>query len=227
MKPVKILLIEDQERYARLVLEQLRGWKDSACEVVLHYQYDTAPSLVNGKEVGFDVVLFGFQGEEDIRSARSVLKHADGKAIVMFLLKNNNKKTIQAVQKLRTSRFLIKRDVQSRILPRVLTYEMEMARLRSQPDDEVVFDTQLKKMSQMIDSLIKDVRNPSSIVRFGLASLSEASKENGDLSLYLERVGSDIGQIKDIVEELWTEKNGHRTFVAEDRKAKPVPARGE
>ncbi len=149
MKPRKILLIEDQERYARMVLEQLRCFKDPAFEVVLHYQYDTAPSLVSGNGARFDVVLFGFQGVEDIPSARKVLRHAEGKAIVMFLLKNNNKKTVEAVRKLGAPRFLIKRDVQARNLPRVLKDELETARPRSQSGDEVVFDTRLEKVSQM------------------------------------------------------------------------------
>ncbi|MFQ5797486.1 MAG: hypothetical protein ACE5H0_02200 [Bacteroidota bacterium] len=176
MKPRKILLVENQERYARMVLEQLRCLKDPAFEVVLHYQYDTAPSLVSGNGTRFDAVLFGFQGVEDIPSARKVLRHAEGKAIVVFLLKNNNKKTIGAVRKLGTPRFLIKRDVQARNLRRVLEDELEIAQLRSQPADEVVFDTQLEKASQMVESLRMVVRNPSRIVRLRLPPVARASE---------------------------------------------------
>lgn len=222
MKAKKVLLIEDQERSARMVLEQLRRCEDPAFEVVLHYQYDTAPSLIRENEAGFDVVLFGFQGHEHISDARKVLKHADGKAVVMFLLKNNNRRAIEAVRTLGTSRFLIKRDVQSCILPRVLEYEMEMAELRNQSADEVVYVTQLKKVSKIVSSLLKDSRNPSSIVRLALASLSEASKDNGDLSRYLEAVGSRTGQIKKMVRQLRAKSNGHREIASPDPKANPI-----
>lgn len=222
MESMKILLIEDQERYARMVLGQLRSWKGTAFQVSLHYQYETAPSLLNGKGGGYDVVLFGFQGEEDLPTARKVLKHAEGKAIVMFLLKNNNKRTVEAVRKLGTSRFLIKRDVQSRILPRVLEYEMEMARLRSQQDDGMVFDTQLKKVSQMVDALLKDVRNPSGVARLALVSLSEASKDNGDVSRCAGPIGSDMAQIKRMVDKLSENRDDHQSMVREVRRAKPV-----
>ena len=222
MKPKKVLLIEDQERSARMVLAQLRGCEDPAFEVVLHYQYDTAPSLISENEAGFDVVLFGFQGHGHISTARKVLKHADGKAVVMFLLKNNNKRAIEAVRTLGTARFLIKRDVQSCILPRVLEYEMEMAELRNQPADEVVYVTQLKKVSKIVGSLLKNARNPSSIVRIALASLSEASKDNGDFSQYLEAAGSRTGQIKKLVRQLRTKTNGHRGIASPDPKANPI-----
>lgn len=219
MESMKILLIEDQERYARMVLGQLRSWKGTAFQVSLHYQYETAPSLLNGKGGGYAVVLFGFQGEEDLPTARKVLKHAEGKAIMMFLLKNNNKRTVEAVRRLGTSRFLIKRDVQSRILPRVLEYEMEMARLRSQQGDGMVFDTQMKKVSQMVDALLKDVRNPSGVA---LVSLSEGSKDNGDVSRYAGPIGSDMAQIKRMVDKLSENRDDHQSMVREVRRAKPV-----
>ena len=222
MEPLKILLIEDQDRYARIVLDQLRGSQTPSFEVVLHYQYETAPALLNGKGGGFDVVLFGFQGEEDLATARKVLKQAEGKALVFFLLKNNNKKSIDAVTKLGTSRFLIKRDLQACILARVLEYEMEVIRLLRHSDDQPVTDGQVRKVTRMVESLVKEVRNPSSIVRLAMAPFSSTSGRDGRFDHSHEVDVVDVGQIKSFLNDFWTGTLHHDAILPEGGKVKTV-----
>ncbi len=128
-RPVRTLLIEDNTDYANLLRLYLARTKDPAFEVEWAPDLTTGLSLLGKKT--FDVVLtdLTLPDSAGINTFNQVVQHAAGIAVVVLTALDDEKVAVHAVKN-GAEDYLIKGDVEGKLIARVLLYAIERNRMR-------------------------------------------------------------------------------------------------
>ena len=127
-KPLKILLVEDNPGDARLIEEMLRESGSIQFELIHRSRLDEAMKCL--EEISFDVLLLDLNlpDSQGMETVTQIISAAPGLSIIVLTGLEDEMIGIQAVQK-GTQDYLVKGQIDNRILVRTVTYAMERKRV--------------------------------------------------------------------------------------------------
>ena len=157
MKPVQVLLVEDNAGDARLLHEMFR--KEKAGSFVLTHLLRMTEAVAHLEKGGVDILLLDMglpdgHGLDTVRRAQAAAPHVP----VIVLTGLNDEALAAQAMKEGAQDYLIKGQIESRALPRALRHAIE--RHRMQEEAELIRINQLQFKDKFLSHVSHELRSP-------------------------------------------------------------------
>ncbi|HMD14749.1 MAG TPA: response regulator [Bacteroidota bacterium] len=197
----RILLVEDNKDFAKLVQVYLQRFDKDKFEIVWKENYDDAIAILN-EDKNFDVILMDYflPGKNGLEITRELKARKIGIPIV-FLTVNKDFDLAVDVMKLGVEDYLVKEEISSPVLPKTVLSVIEKNKLQEQLQQLEVSQQRLKAVHETLRTMVKDFETPLLIMR----SLSQQFKElpNPDsLKNYVKIIDENVNRIIAKLEKL-------------------------
>ncbi len=158
--PIRILLIEDNKDFAKLVQVYLQRHEKDLFQVEWKESYTDAMQVLDG-ELRFDIILMDFflPGRNGLDIARELLQRKIGIPIV-FLTVNKDFDFALDVMKLGVEDYFVKEEIASPVLPKAIINIVEKHRLRKEQVAVEISQQRLKAIHQTLGSVLHDFETP-------------------------------------------------------------------
>ncbi len=159
-QPIRILLIEDNKDFAKLVQVYLQRYEKDLFEVHWRESYAEATAAL-AEDVHFDLILMDFflPGRNGLEIARELLERKTGVPIV-FLTVNKDFDFALDVMRLGVEDYFVKEEIASPVLPKALITIVEKHRLQREQVAVEVSQQRLKAIHQTLGNVLHDFETP-------------------------------------------------------------------
>ena len=157
---IRILLVEDNKDFAKLVQVYLQRFQKDFFEVTWKENHTDAMEKLE-QETGFDIVLMDYflPGRNGLEITKEIKKKRIDVPIV-FLTVNKDFDLALDVMKLGVDDYLVKEEISSPVLPKTVMTIVEKHRLKRQKFDLEVSQERLKVIHQTLAGVIHDFESP-------------------------------------------------------------------
>ncbi len=192
---MRILLVEDNRDFAKLVEVFLRKYEFGQFEIVWKENGQEALAEVD-KGGKFDVVLMdyflpGLNGLEVTRA----LQRRRSDIPVVFLTVNKDFDLAVELMKIGVEDYLVKEDVSTPVLPKTLLNVIERRKLKEQLTALEVSQKRLEAIQELIVRVSQDVRSPLSEMRKIVDALV-AAHGTSNLKTYLTIINDNLSRVE-------------------------------
>ena len=203
-RPVKILLVEDNRDFAKLVELFLRkhqpekfdvAWKDNGSDALAEF--------AKGRE--FDIVLMDYflPGVNGLEITR-LLQERHINVPVVFLTVNKDFDLAVEVMKLGVEDYLVKEEISTPVLPKTILNVIERQKLKSQLTVLEITQKRLEAIQEVVLQITNDIRLPLEEMNRTVDQLAQLHQSD-NLKMYLSiikdnliRIGKKITKLKDL-----------------------------
>ncbi len=159
---IRILLVEDNKDFAKLVQAYLQRFQKNLFEVIWKENHADAMKELE-QNTGIDIVLMDYflPGKNGLE----ITKDIKGKRIsvpIVFLTVNKDFDLALDVMKLGVDDYLVKEEISSPILPKTVLRIVEKYRLQRQKTELEISQERLKAIHQTLAGVIHDFESPLS-----------------------------------------------------------------
>lgn len=201
---IRILLVEDNRDFARLVEVFLRKHEPERFEVVWKENgADALAEVERGAE--FDLILMDYflPGRNGLEITRA-LHERHVRMPVVFLTVNKDFDLAVEVMKLGVEDYLVKEEISTPVLPKTILSVIERQELRDQLTRLEVTQKRLEAIAELVVKISQEIRLPLDQMRLNVSELVKRH-ESDKLKTYLtiirdnlERIEKKIVRLKDL-----------------------------
>jgi DNA-binding response OmpR family regulator len=207
-EPIRILLVEDNRDFARLVEVFLKKhepekfevrWKENGNEALAELDKDQ-----NYRIILMDYFLPGQNGLEVTRK----LQEKNIRIPVVFLTVNKDFDLAVEVMKLGIEDYLVKEEISTPVLPKTILNVIERYQLKAQLTTLEITQKRLEAISELVVRISQEIRLPLDGLRLNVEELMKMHQAD-NLTSYLKIINDNLQRIeKKIVrlKELKTDK---------------------
>jgi len=205
---IRILLVEDNRDFAKLVEVFLRKYEFGQFEIIWKENGQEAlEELENGET--FDVVLMDYflPGQNGLEVTRAIRERRIDVPVV-FLTVNKDFDLAVELMKIGVEDYLVKEEVSTPVLPKTLLNVIEQKKLKEQLTALEISQKRLEAIQELVVRISQDVRLPLESMRKTI-DLLVAEHGAGNLKTYITIINDNLSRIeKKIVQlkELKTDK---------------------
>jgi DNA-binding NarL/FixJ family response regulator len=203
-RSVRILLVEDNKDFAKLVEVFLRKHQPEHFEIVWKENgKDALAEIARGEE--FDVILMDYflPGQNGLEITRA-LHDQHVRTPVVFLTVNKDFDLAVEVMKLGVEDYLVKEEISTPVLPKTILSVIERQELRDQLTKLEVTQKRLEAIAELVVKISQEVRLPLDQMRLNVTELMKYH-EADNLRTYLtiirdnlQRIEKKIVKLKDL-----------------------------
>ena len=201
--PARILLVEDNKDFAKLVQVYLQRYDKDKFTVVWKENYSgTIAQLEQDKQ--FDIILMDYflPGKNGLEIARELLRRKIGIPIV-FLTVNKDFDLAIDVMKLGVDDYLVKEEISSPVLPKTILSVIEKHRLQKQLMELEASQQRLRAVREMLATIMHDFEVPLAEMKI-LADRCKDRFQNDDVRNYSKYIDENVSRIIAKLEKLKT-----------------------
>jgi signal transduction histidine kinase len=221
MKPLQVLLVEDNAGDARLLHEMFR--KEKAGSFVLTHLLRMTEAVAHLERGGVDIVLLDMglpdgHGLDTVRRAQAVAPHVP----VIVLTGLDDEALAAQAMKEGAQDYLIKGQIESRALPRALRHAIE--RHRMQEEAELIRTNQLQFKDKFLSHVSHELRSPLNAIYQFVTILfdnigGELTREQHE---YLAIILRNVKQLQAMIDDLLEVTRVQGGQLAIDLQCTPV-----
>jgi len=198
---IRILLVEDNKDFAKLVEVFLRKYELGQFEIVWKENGSEAlAELEKGER--FDVVLMDYflPGQNGLEVTRAMQERRIDVPVV-FLTVNKDFGLAVELMKIGVEDYLVKEEVSTPVLPKTLLNVIERRKLKEQLTALEISQKRLEAIQQLVLRISQDVRLPLDNMR---KSVDELLAEHGQTNLktYLTIINDNLSRIEKKITQL-------------------------
>jgi len=201
---IRILLIEDNKDFAKLVQVYLQRYERDLFDVTWKENYEDAADVFDGDR-HFDVILMDYflPGKNGLEITKELIARKVTTPIV-FLTVNTDFEVALDVMKLGVADYLVKEEISSPVLPMAVLGVLEKKRLRDQLVGIEVSRQRLKAIHDTLSGIFKDFDEPLA----DMAATSVRLRQVGGEAQknYMKIIEDNIRRMMDKLEKLKTLK---------------------
>jgi len=203
-KPIRILLVEDNQEFANLVELFLRKQKEHSFQVVWRENGPTALEELDSDKP-FDLILMDYflPGQNGLEITRAIQEKGISTPVV-FLTVNKDFDLAVEVMKLGVEDYLVKEEISTPVLPRTIVDVIERKKLKDELDHLEISQKRLEAIQEHVVQITGQIRYPLDVLRKHFEGLSKLH-ENDDLKGYLgiirenlDRIDKKMAQLKEL-----------------------------
>jgi len=205
---IRILLVEDNKDFAKLVEVFLRKydperfeivWKENGIEALAELDRDTL----------FDVVLMDYflPGQNGLEITRS-MQERNITIPVIFLTVNKDFDLAVELMKIGVEDYLVKEEISTPVLPKTILNVIERGKLRDQLTSLEISQKRLEAIQELVVRISEDIRAPLDGMRTNVDKLIE-QYGSGSLTTYMTIIRDNLIRIEKKItrlKELKTDK---------------------
>ncbi len=194
-RPIRILLVEDNKDFAKLVEVFLRKYDPHKFEIVWRENGPQAMAeLAGGSE--FDIVLMDYYlpGQNGLEITREMHDRNNGTPVV-FLTVNKDFDLAVELMKIGVEDFLVKEEISSPVLPKTLLNVLERKKLKQQLTLLEISQKRLEAIQGLVVQISQDIRTPLDNMEASLRKLMEEN-DTGNLKTYLNIIRDNLTRIE-------------------------------
>lgn len=202
---IKILLIEDNKDFAKLVQVYLRRFDKEKFVVEWKENYaDTIATLDASRD--FDIILMDYflPGKNGLEITRELLERKIDIPVV-FLTVNKDFELAVDVMKLGVDDYLVKEEISSPVLPRTVLNVIEKHRLKQQLVELELTQQRLKAIRDTMRNVLDEFEKPLAEMKTISTQFKESVVED-KLKNYVKIIDDNVDRIIDKLEKLKTLK---------------------
>jgi sigma-B regulation protein RsbU (phosphoserine phosphatase) len=203
-KPIRILLVEDNQEFANLVELFLRKQKEHRFQVVWR---ENGPAALEelASDKPFDLILMDYflPGQNGLEITRAIQEKGISTPVV-FLTVNKDFDLAVEVMKLGVEDYLVKEEISTPVLPRTIVDVIERKKLKDELDHLEISQKRLEAIQEHVVQITGQIRYPLDVLRKHFEGLSKLH-ENDDLKGYLgiirenlDRIDKKMAQLKEL-----------------------------
>jgi phosphoserine phosphatase RsbU/P len=203
VSPARILLVEDNKDFAKLVQVYLQRFDRDKFSVVWKENYTDTLELL-AEDSRFDIILMDYflPGKNGLEIARELLTRKLGIPIV-FLTVNKDFDLAIDVMKLGVDDYLVKEEISSPVLPKTILAVIEKHRLQKQLADLEVGEQRLRAVREMLAAIMHDFEVPLAEMKI-LAEQCRERFQNDEVRNYSKYIDENVTRIIAKLEKLKT-----------------------
>jgi phosphoserine phosphatase RsbU/P len=192
---VRVLVVEDNKEFARLVELFLKRCESAAFEVVWRESGVAALRELDGGET-FDLILMDYflPGQNGLEVAR-VLQGRSAVPPIVFLTVNKDFDLAVEALKLGVDDYLVKEEITTPILPQTILNVLERRRLAEERSSLEISRKRLEAIRQVVGEVTRHVTEPLAGMRASVESLLEGAPE-GQVKIYLGIIRDNVERIE-------------------------------
>jgi CheY-like chemotaxis protein len=193
--PLRILLIEDNKDFAKLVETFLRKHGPEQFEIVWR-QNGTDARAELGESSAFDIILMDYflPGQNGLEVTRS-LRTQNIRTPIIFLTVNKDFDLALEVMKLGVEDYLVKEEVSTPVLPKTILNVIDRQKLRDQLTALEITERRLEAIQELVVKITDDIRVPLHALRKSVDELANVHmKEN--FSQYFTIIRDNLARIE-------------------------------
>jgi CheY-like chemotaxis protein len=203
---INVLLIEDNEEFAKLVSLYLQ--KNDEAKFVVSWKPDGETGLEALKNAAnFDVILMDYflPGQTGFEVTRKLYEN-NVKIPIIFLTANREFDLVLEVMKLGVEDYLVKEEILSPVLPKTLLNVLERCDLKKRLEEIEISEKRLQAVQELVSSVTAELDVPVKDIRArveGLQSDRSAShlkKRLATIGKSLERIEQKLRRLKELKE---------------------------
>jgi DNA-binding response OmpR family regulator len=192
---VRVLVVEDNKEFARLVELFLKRSESAAFDVVWRDSGAAALRELDGGE-RFDLILMDYflPGQNGLEVAR-VLQGRGGVPPIVFLTVNKDFDLAVEALKLGVDDYLVKEEITTPILPQTILNVLERRRLAEERTGLEISRKRLEAIRQVVGEVTRHVTEPLAGMRTSVEALLEGAPE-GQMKTYLGIIRDNVERIE-------------------------------
>lgn len=205
-RTINVLLIEDNEQFARLVSLYLQKYEEAKFKVT--WKPDGASGLEAVKDEGsFDIILMDYflPGRNGFEIARE-LYDKNYRIPIVFLTMNQEFDLVLEVMKLGVEDYLVKEEILSPILPKTILSVLERRDLKKRLQDLEISEKRLQAIQELVLSVSAEVEDPLKTLRAKVDLLSGSPVSQtvknylSMIVMSLDRIDQKLRRLKELKE---------------------------
>jgi DNA-binding response OmpR family regulator len=203
---IKILLIEDNEEFAKLVSLYLQ--KDDEAKFMVIWKPDGEAGMEAIKEDGsFDVILMDYflPGQTGFEVTRR-LNEMGVQIPIVFLTANREFDLVLEVMKLGVEDYLVKEEILSPVLPKTLLNVLERRGLKKRLEELEISERRLQAIQEMVNAVTTELGVPVMELRAKVdllqkdRSATQVRKHLATIAKSLDRIEQKLRRLKELKE---------------------------
>jgi len=203
---INVLLIEDNEEFAKLVSLYLQ--KDNEAEFAVTWKPDGESAMEAIKDdSSFDVILMDYflPGQTGFEVTRK-LYAKEVKIPIVFLTANREFDLVLEVMKLGVEDYLVKEEILSPVLPKTILNVLERRDLKKRLEEIEISEKRLQAIQELVVSITAELDVPVKHLRARVESLqkdrsaSKLKKQLATIEKSLDRIEQKLRRLKDLKE---------------------------
>ena len=192
---IRVLLVEDNQDFARLVDLFLRKHKPEQFDIVWKDSGRSALAQL-GEDPTFDIILMDYflPGQNGLEITRE-LQEKQIQVPVVFLTVNKDFDLAVEVMKLGVEDYLVKEEISTPVLPKTILNVMERQRLRQELTSLEVAQKRLEAIQELVQQITQEIRLPLDGVSGVIDNLIEHHSSDS-LTTYLTIIRDNLLRIE-------------------------------
>jgi CheY-like chemotaxis protein len=205
---IRVLLVEDNKDFAKLVEVFLRKYDPEQFEIVWKENgIEALAELDRGSH--FDVVLMDYflPGQNGLEITRS-MQDRNITIPVIFLTVNKDFDLAVELMKIGVEDYLVKEEISTPVLPKTILNVIERGKLRDQLTSLEISQKRLEAIQELVVQISEDIRTPLDGMRTNVEKLIE-QHGSGSLKTYMTIIRDNLIRIEKKIarlKELKTDK---------------------
>jgi sigma-B regulation protein RsbU (phosphoserine phosphatase) len=205
---IRILLVEDNKDFAKLVEVFLRKYDPERFEIVWRENGIEALGELD-RDTLFDVVLMDYflPGQNGLEITRS-MQERNITIPVIFLTVNKDFDLAVELMKIGVEDYLVKEEISTPVLPKTILNVIERGKLRDQLTSLEISQKRLEAIQELVVRISEDIRAPLDGMRTNVDKLIE-QYGSGSLTTYMTIIRDNLIRIEKKItrlKELKTDK---------------------
>jgi CheY-like chemotaxis protein len=203
---ISVLLIEDNEEFAKLVSLYLQ--KDNEAKFIVTWKPDGETGMeVIKDDSSFDVILMDYflPGQTGFEVTRK-LYAKEVKIPIVFLTANREFDLVLEVMKLGVEDYLVKEEILSPVLPKTILNVLERRDLKKRLEEIEISEKRLQAIQGLVVSVTAELDVPVKHLRARVESLkkdqaaSQLKRQLATIEKSLDRIEQKLRRLKDLKE---------------------------
>jgi DNA-binding response OmpR family regulator len=203
---IKVLLVEDNEEFAKLVSLYLQ--KDDEAKFVVTWKPEGESGMEVIKDDGsFDVILMDYflPGQTGFEITRR-LNEKGVQIPIIFLTANREFDLVLEVMKLGVEDYLVKEEILSPVLPKTILNVLERRALKKRLEEIEISQRRLKAVQEMVISVTAELGVPVQELRAKVESLQKdrsathIKKQLATIGKSLDRIEQKLRRLRELKE---------------------------
>lgn len=216
-KKIRILLVEDNKDFAKLVQVYLQRFDSNRFDVVWKENHAEAMAHL-GQDGGVDIILLdyflpGKTGLDIARELSEKYRHIP----VVFLTVNRDFNLALEVMKLGAAEYLVKEEISSPALPKTILNVIENRILRDRLTDLEISRQRLRAIRETVNSVVDDFERPIREMEKITESLTAQTPESVPGN-YVKMINDNLVRIAEKLNKLKTLENDKTIRYIKDIK---------
>ena len=198
---IRILLVEDNKDFAKLVQVYLQRYEKDRFEVVWKENHKDAMAEI-GARTDFDIILMDYflPGKNGLEITKEMLEKKV-KTPIVFLTVNKDFDLALDVMKLGVADYLVKEEISSPALPKTVLSVIEKHRLKTQLVNIEISNQRLKAIRDMLATVVQDFEVPLSEMS-SISSVINERMTGDEHRSYVKIIDDNVKRMKEKLEKL-------------------------